>query len=146
MAKRRKYYGRRSSEEFGLCLKAWRKNAKLTLHDAAIRLGLECKSPEAYLSQIERGQRPIPERLLINVSNVYTIPAEEVLKEAYSPQLTLPILAAVTKPTALPKQIEDYLRDLEKELEDKDKEELAHYAGFLLVRRKLSVTDKNQAI
>jgi transcriptional regulator with XRE-family HTH domain len=146
MTKRRKYYGRRSSKEFGLCLKSWRKNAKLTLHEASIRLGLECKSPEAYLSQIERGQRPIPERVLINVSNVYTISAEEVLKEAYSPQLTLPILAAITKPTALHKQIEDYLRDLEKELEDKDKEELAHYASFLLIRRKLNVTIKNQDI
>jgi len=142
MAKKRKYYGRRSSKEFGRCLKAWRKGKELTLHDAAIQLGLKCKSPEAYLSQIERGQRPIPERLLINVSNVYSIPAEEVLKEAYSPQLPLPILAAVTKSTALPKQIENYLRDLESKLEDKDKEELAHYASFLLVRRKLSVTDK----
>ena len=142
MAKRRKYYGRRSSKEFGQRLRAWRQKAALTLHDAAIRLGLECKSPEAYLSQIELGQRPIPERLLINVSNVYSIPAEEVLKEAYSPQLALPILAAVTRPTALPKPIEDYLRDLESKLEDKDKEELAHYAGFLLARRKLSGTDK----
>lgn len=140
MVPKRTYYGRKSSKEFGDRLRGWRKNVGLTLHEAAVRLGLKCKSPEAYLSQIEKGKRPIPENLLINVATVYAIPAEEVIREAYRPQLALPLLEAATSPTALPKPVEDYIQ----ELEEKEKEELARYASFLLLRRTLTRSDERE--
>jgi len=135
MARKRRYYGRISSETFGPTLRAWRQAADLNLEKAAKRLGIECKSPGAYLSQIERGQRTVPDKVLRNVSNVYKITPEEVFRQAYSPQLHFPILDAVMKPTALPKDIEDQLIELEKQLDDQDKRDLIHYAAFLILRR-----------
>lgn len=140
MARRRTYYGRKSSKVFGRILREWRKEVHLSLEEAANRLGMKCASPGSYLSQIERGLRPIPEGILINVPNVYKRQPEEVLRAAYYPQLPFPILTAVVKPTALPKEIEDYLQDIEKQLADADKRELARYAAFLILRRRLTVT------
>ena len=135
MTTKRRHYGRQASKDFGDKLKRWREKAHLTLDQAAPLLGLECKHPEGYLSQIETGSKPIPEVALLNVPKVYDIPAEEVLRRAYWPQLHLSLLTAIMAPTELPKGIEDYLKDLEKELEETEKRELTRYAAFLLLRR-----------
>ena len=132
---RHRHYGRKASKQFGECLKKWRDEADLTLEEAAQRLGIECKSPGGYLSQIETGKKPIPEAALLNVPKVFKVPAEEVLRRAYWPQLHLSLLTAIMEPTELPKGIEDYLEDLEKELEETEKRELTRYAAFLLLRR-----------
>jgi len=135
MGPKRRNYGRKASKDFGDHLKKWREDAGLTLEQAAPLLGLECKRPEGYLSQIETGKKPIPEATLLNVPRVYKVPAEEVLRRAYWPQLCLALLTAIMEPTELPKRIEDYLEELEKELEEKEKRELTRYAAFLLLRR-----------
>jgi len=137
MGRKYKNYGRRASKKFGGYLKICRKEAKLKLKDAAIKLGIKCKSPAAYLSQIENGKRPIPERLLIKVPDIYGIPAEKVLEKAYSPQLALPFLSSVIESTKLTKPLDDYIKELKNKLNDKDKKELLSYGTFLLMRRKL---------
>lgn len=135
MASKRRNYGRQASKDFGVQLRKWREDAHLTLDQAAPLLGLQCKHPEGYLSQIETGNKPIPEIALLNVPAVYRVPAEEVLRRAYWPQLPLSLLTAIMEPNELPKGIEDYLEDLEKELEETEKRELTRYAAFLLLRR-----------
>lgn len=138
MGSRRKHYGREASQEFGTHLTNWRKNAKLKLKEAAYLLGLGGKSPGCYLSQIEHGRKPIPEAALLNVPRVYNVPAEEVLRRAYWPQLCLSLLTAIMEPTALPRGIEDYLEELERELEEQEKRELTRYAAFLVLRRRIT--------
>ena len=140
MSRKRKYYGRKSSKTFRRNLKQWRTEAKLTLEKAAERLGLKCKSPGSYLWQMENGKRTIPDKIIINVARVYRVPEEEVIRHAYYPQLHLPLLMEVIKPTALPKEIDDFLDSLEGQLKEKEKKELAIYAKFLLLRRHLSKT------
>ena len=124
----RKYYGRKKSDKFGEILKVWREEADLTLHEAAVRLGLGCRCPEAYLCQIEKGYRPLPDELLVNVPIVYRVPSEEVIKQAYYPQMSFPFFDAISNPTALPKPFDDYL----KELDEQGKKQLTFYAAFLV--------------
>ena len=138
MVRRRKFYGRKPSKTLGRTLRKWRKKADLTLEEAANRLGIKCRSPGSYLWLMENGKRTVPDKILINASKVYKIQEEIVIRRAYSPQLHFPILTAVMKPTALPKEIDDYLREIQEQLEDKDKEELTHYASFLLLRRRIT--------
>jgi transcriptional regulator with XRE-family HTH domain len=142
MRKSRKYYGRSASAELGASLRGWRKQANLTLQEAALRLGFECKNAFAYLSLIERGKRPIPEQILINVHKVYDIPADEVIRKAYANQLYFPILETLSRPTAMPKMLEDELQNLQKELVDSEKEELLHFAAFILSCRRLEPQNK----
>jgi transcriptional regulator with XRE-family HTH domain len=138
--KRSRYsnYGRKPSKDFGDYLRKWREDASLTLEQAAPLLGLECKRAEGYLSQIETGKKAIPEAVLLNVPRVYKVPAEEVLRRAYWPQMYLSLLTAIMEPTELPKSIEDFLEDIEKRLEEKEKRELTRYAALLLLRREIA--------
>jgi transcriptional regulator with XRE-family HTH domain len=140
MANKRRCYGRKASADFGDDLRKWREAANLTQEEAAPLLGLGGKSPAAYLSQIEKGHKAIPEEALLNVPKVYNQPAEEILRRAYWPQLYLSLLTAIMEPTALPKGIEDYLKEIEDELEEKERRELARYAAFLILQRKPTVT------
>lgn len=135
MRSKHRNYGRKASKDFGHYLRKWRKEAGLTLEQAAPLLGLKCKRAEGYLSRFETGERPIPEEALLKVPRVYNRSAEEVLRRAYLPQLPLDLLTAIMEPTELPKGIEDYLEELEKKLEEKEKRELTRYAAFLLLRR-----------
>jgi transcriptional regulator with XRE-family HTH domain len=135
---KRSYYGRKPSREFGGYLRKWREAVPLTLDEAAPRLGLESKNPGAHLSMIERGKRPIPEVALLKIPSVYRVSPEEVLRRAYWPQLPLSLLTAIMEPTALPKAIEDYLRDIENELEENEKKELTRYAALLVLRRHIT--------
>lgn len=137
MKRKRTYYGRKPSQDFGAYLRKWREDVPLILDNAALKLGIKSKNPGAHLSMIERGDRAIPDAALLNVPRVYGVPAEEVLRRAYWPQLHLSLLTAIMAPTELPKAIEDYLKDLEEELEDDDKMELTRYAAFLRLRRHL---------
>ncbi len=138
MRSKHKNYGRKPSHEFGGYLRKWRDAMSLTLDEAAPRLGLESKNPGAYLSMIERGKRAIPEVALLKVPRVYHRSPEEVLRRAYSPQLSLSLLTAIMEPTALPKAVEDYLEELEKQLEEEDKKELTRYAALLILKRHIT--------
>lgn len=138
MGHRRKFYGRKPSKRLGGKLKKWRKAADLTLEVAAARLGIKCKSPGSYLCLIEKGERTIPDKILVNVSRVYGKKEEEVIKQAYSPQLHFPILTEVMKPTVPSKEIDDFIERVGKQLMGADKKELATYAHYLLLRSKLS--------
>ena len=42
------------------------------------------------------------------------------------------------EPTELPKSIEDFLEEIEKRLEEKEKRELTRYAALLLLRREIA--------
>ena len=89
---------------------------------------------------MENNKKTVPDKILINVARVYGIQEEEVIRQAYFPQLYFPILTEVMKSTALPKEIDDFLQHLEKQLKEEDKKELATYANYLLLRRKLTKT------
>ena len=138
IVKKRKYYGREKDGKFGGVLKAWRENADLTLHEAAVLLDLRCKCPEAYLCQIEKGHRPIPDKLLVKVPDVYKVAAEEVIKQAYHPQLSFPFFDELIKPTDLPKPFKDYLQ----ELNEQSTRELTLYAAFLISRQQVAKPPK----
>ena len=131
-------YGRKPSKDFGDYLRKWREDANLKLEEAASLLGLECKRAEGYLSQIETGKKAIPEAILLNVPRVYKVPAEEVLRRAYWPQLPLDLLTAIMEPAELSKSIEDFLEEIEKKLEEKEKRELTRYAALILLRREIA--------
>jgi transcriptional regulator with XRE-family HTH domain len=137
MGRKRKFYGRKPSKTLGHKLRKWRDDAELTLEDAAKRLGIKCKSPGSYLWQMENARKTVPEKILINVPQVYEKTEEEVLKCAYYPQLHFPMLTEMLKPTALPKKIDDFLDNLIKRLEEKEKIEIAKYASYLLTQQKL---------
>ena len=135
MKGKRSHYGRRISKHFGKDLRRWREEASLTLAQAAPKLGLKGKSPGAYLSQIERGKKPVPEVVLLNVARAYNRSAEEVLKKAYHPQLPLPFLTAMMDLNVSWEDVEEYLKETKAEFEDEEKKEIINYATFLLVRR-----------
>lgn len=129
MTGKRRHYGRKPSTEFGAYLKQWRGEAQLTLEEAASKLGLKCKKPAAYLSQIERGHKPIPDAVLVNVARVYHVSPDKVLGKAYWPQLILLPLIAVIDPGQLPK---DFIEELEKGLDDEERRKITQYIDKLL--------------
>ncbi len=139
MNRRRKFYGRKPSADLGFAFKEWRKAKKLSLHKAATELGIDCRSPGSYLWQMEEGKKTVPEMILLKAATVYGISIEEVFKEAYPHQLMFPELISIVKSTAPSEEIEKYLRELEEQLEKEDKQELASYATFLVIRRKTTV-------
>ena len=141
----RQHYGRKPSKEFGAHLKRWREDASLIQNEAALRIGLQCKNPGAYLSQIELGHKAMPESALLNVPEVYGVSPEEVLRRAYTPQLPLFLLTAIMEPASLPKAIEDYLGEIEKQLEEDEMKELTRYAALLLLRRTINNQQENSA-
>lgn len=137
MKRRRNDYRKQPSAEFGGYLKKWREDMKLSKAEAARQLQISSKKPGSYLGMIEKGDRAIPDIPLSNVPRVYCVTPEEVIRRAYSPQLPLPFLTAIMAPTELPKAVEDFLKEFEKQLEEEDKTELTRYAAFLLLRRHL---------
>lgn len=138
MARTYSNYGRKISKEFGKTLREWRTRPeiKLTQAQAAPKLGLAGKCPSAYLSQIENGKKPVPEEVLLNVAKVYGIPEEEVLRQAFSPQLHFPFLSAVMETHVTFDDIEDFMKELKTEFSETEKKELQHYATFLMLQRK----------
>ncbi len=134
MARKLNYYGRKGSKEFGEKLRAWRKKAKFTLDKAAKQLGLKMTNPGAYLSMIERGIRPIPHIVLQKVPDTYNVPPEEVIKQAYWPQLPFPFLDAIKASITISNVIDEYLVEVQKKLDDTDKKELIQFAAFLLAK------------
>ena len=132
---RRNHYGRKPSIEFGEWLKQCRKDASLTLEDAAKRLGITSKKPGSYLTMIEKGQRAIPDAVLLNVPAVYKVSHEEVLQKAYWLQLPLPILTAVVELSAFTKVTEEHFENLGEILNEEDKAELIRYVTFLIQRK-----------
>lgn len=132
MTDKRRHYGRKPSTEFGDCLKQWRDEAQLTLEEAASKLGFKCKKPEAYLSQIERGHKPIPDEVLVNVARVYHVSPDKVLGKAYWPQLILLPLIAIVDPEQLPK---DHIEELQKGLKEEERREITQRIEKLLISR-----------
>ena len=132
MTGKRRHYGRKPSTEFGTDLKQWRDEAQLTLEEAASNLGLKCKKPAAYLSQIERGHKPIPDAVLVNVARVYHVSPDKVLGKAYWPQLILLPLVSIVDPDQLTKGL---IQKLEKGLDDKERRDITQYIEKLLLGR-----------
>jgi transcriptional regulator with XRE-family HTH domain len=128
---KRRYYRRKKSSVFGKSLKKWRGNAGLTLKEAAFRLGIKCKGAESYLCMIEKGQRCMPENILMNVPNVYGVLKEQVFDAAYHPQKTF--LSTVNRTSVLPKPFYDYLTQLDK----RDQQDLVLFAEFLASRKQI---------
>ncbi|MGD0856792.1 MAG: hypothetical protein ABSA18_13450 [Dehalococcoidia bacterium] len=104
------------------------------MDDAAEQLGLNMTKPGAYLSMIERGLRPIPHIALQNIPKIYGIPAEEVMKQAYWPQLSFPFLDAIKASVSVSIVVDKYLAEVEKKLDDQQKKELIQFAAFLLIK------------
>lgn len=116
-------------------MRSWRSRANLTQADAATRLGLVCRRPQAYLSQIETGKRPVPDAVLVKVSEVYGVPPEQVLLEAYGYQLPLPLYSAVSDAAASAAQDASEASGAVVALTESDCLALARFAGYLAFRR-----------
>lgn len=145
MKKKRRNYGRVKSTAFGAKLREWRKRSGIafTQDKAARKLGIKCKNPAAYLSQIETGSKPIPDAVLLNVPRVYKVPEEEVLRQAYSPQLHFPFFAAMLENEQLWKDIKNYLKGLKLELNEKEKQEILNYATLIALKKHMTKKDKS---
>lgn len=129
-------YGRALSPDFGKWLRQLRKGTGQTLDEAAEGLGLEGKARVSYLSQIERGKKPVPWKVLVNISSFYPeVSDEEVLQRAYSPQLHLPMLNSILKGQALSNSIDKFLEQMEIEFKDYEKKKLTEYAQLLILGR-----------
>lgn len=109
--------------EFGSYLKDLIKKRWKWQKEAAADLDIH---PE-QLSDIVRGKRPAPDHLLIRLAEKCDVPLEEILMRKYWPQL--PLLTGIVEPAELP-------RDLIKELDPQELEEVTRYAAFLLLRRR----------
>lgn len=126
MSRQSTNFEKKRQAQFGSYLRDLRKRRDLKQYKVAEQFSVN-------LSAIEKGDRPAPDRLLIELAEKYGEPLEELLRHKYWPQL--PLLTAIMEPTELPKEIEDYLKELEEELGKDDKKELTRYAAFLLLRR-----------
>ena len=109
--------------EFGSYLKDLQKKRWKRQKEAAAELNI---SPEQF-SDILRGKRLAPDHLLIRLAEKCDVPLEEILMRKYWPQL--PLLTGIVEPAELP-------RDLMKELDPQEVEEVTRYAAFLLLRRR----------
>lgn len=145
MKKKRRNYGRVKSVAFGVKLREWRTHPKvaLTQTKAARKLGIKCKNAAAYLSQIETGSKPIPDAVLLKVPRVYKVPEEEVLRQAYSPQLHFAFLTTMMENELLSEDIQSYLKGLKLEITEKEKKEILNYATFIVLKRHMAKKDKS---
>ena len=120
-------------EELGEYLTNLRKN-NTSLNQAAAARELGFKTRQ-QLRNYEIGRTRPSGPILIQLAELYKVPPEEVLAKAYWPQLLL--LTAIMEPSELPKKVEDYLKDLEKQLKEEDMQDLTRYAAVLCLRRHL---------
>ena len=118
-------------ERFGSYLQELRQRRGLKQKDVADDLGIK---PE-NLSKIEHGYRQATDIQLARMAEIYDVSLEEILTEKHWPQLRL--LSAIVKPAILPRSVEEFLQELESELNEQDREELTRYAAFLLLRRQV---------
>jgi len=117
-------------ETFGKYIKELRqKKAKLKGAEAARKLGLKNRQ---QLSNYERGRTLPSGPLLIELAKIYNCPPEEVLEKAYWPQMILLPLVAIIDPEQLSR---DLIEQIEKGLEEAERQELTKYIEKLLSRR-----------
>lgn len=120
---------RQPSEEFGAFLTRLRQQkTDLSQAEAAQRIGLS----RQQLNYYEKGTRRPPDSLLMNLAHLYHVPTAEILENAYWPQLILLPLIAVVDPEQLSR---DLIEELEKGLEEAERQELTHHIKELLRRR-----------
>jgi transcriptional regulator with XRE-family HTH domain len=137
MGTKRKRYGRKKSKVLGSYLKKWRKDADLTLSEAAVKLGFAMKNAGAYLSMIENGKRPVPDAALQQVHKVYKVPVEEVMKRTYY-QLSFHMFDVFSATNTVQTEVNKYIKTLEAKLDEDEKKELLNFISFLLVRKTVS--------
>ncbi|MFC1906497.1 helix-turn-helix transcriptional regulator, partial [Chloroflexota bacterium] len=115
--------------KFGAYLRDLREhNTSLNQADAAKSLSLK----PAELNYYEQGTRVPSDPLLINLAHLYHVPTAEVLERAYWPQLILLPLIAIVDPEQLSR---DFIEELERGLEEKERLEITQHIQELLSRR-----------
>lgn len=129
MSHSKKYIKRQPSKEFGDYLRTLREQkTDLNQSQAAQKIGL---SPE-QLNYFEQGTRAPSDSILIKFAQLYRLPPDEVLRQAYWPQLILLPLIAIINPDQLS---ENLIKELEKGLEEKERQELTKQIENLLRKR-----------
>lgn len=129
----KKYFGLKPSQEFGKYLKNLRERIPdLTQAEAARRAGL---NPE-QLNYFEKGVRAPRESLLIKLAQMYSVSPEEILAQAYWPQLILLPIITIVNTDELSKEL---IEELEKGLKDEERSKLTRYIEEMLLRRKYKI-------
>lgn len=129
MSHSKKSFKRQPSKEFGDYLRTLREQkTDFTQSQAAQKIGL---SPE-QLNYFERGTRAPSDSILIKLAQLYRLSPDEVLRQAYWPQLILIPLIAIINPDQLS---ENLIKELEKGLEEKERQELTKQIENLLRKR-----------
>lgn len=130
MSHSKRYYKLSPSKEFGDYLRGLREqNTKFSQAEAARRVGLR----PGQLNYMEQGNRAPNETLpLIKLAQLYHVAPQEVLRRAYWPQLIILPLIAIIEPERLSS---DFIEELQKGLDDKERLELTQYIEELLGRR-----------
>jgi len=112
-------FGRQRQAEFGHYLRGLRERRGLKQQQVAGDLHIN-------LCEIEKGDRPVSDQLLIQLARRYGEPLGEMLMKKYWPQL--PLLPGIMEPTKL-------VADLHKYLYPEEVEEVTGYIASLLLRR-----------
>lgn len=130
MSHSKRYYKLPPSKEFGDYLRGLREqNTKFSQAEAARRVGLR----PGQLNYMEQGNRAPNETLpLIKLAQLYHVAPDEILRRAYWPQLLLLPLIAIIEPEKLSS---DFIEELQKGLDDKERQELTQYIEELLCKR-----------
>lgn len=130
MGRSEKRYKLQPSKDFGKYLAQLRKaNTNLSQAKAARQIGL---SPE-QLNYYERGERAPHDATLIRLAQLYHISPEVVLAEAHWPQLVFLPLIAIIDPEQLSSL--DYVKEIERGLEEKERKEITEHINNLLKKR-----------
>lgn len=129
MKQSKRYLKRRPSAQFGAYLKELRGNrTSFSQAEAARWLGLRRQDLNYY----EKGDRVPSDALLMNLAHLYHVPTAEVLERAYWPQLILLPLIAIIEPEQLSRE---FIEELQKGLNSKERQELTQHIEELLCRR-----------
>ena len=117
-------------EHLGKYLKELRVNCEFKQKKISEEFGVN-------LNEIEKGNRPVDDDLLFNLSKKYDTPLEDILERNHWPQLRL--LSCIIRPTEVKA---DLLSEIEsgltsQEIEDIT-EELKRYKAFLLLSKQIS--------
>jgi transcriptional regulator with XRE-family HTH domain len=130
MSNSKRFYKLTPSKEFGKYLRGLRiQNTELSQAEAARRVGLK----PGQLNYIERGERAPNDILpLIKLAQLYHVSPDEIIRRAYWPQLLLLPLVAIIEPQEL---TSDLIEELQKGLEDNERQDLTKYIEKLLCKR-----------
>ena len=121
---------RRKRSNFGKYLKKLRER-KTGLSVAAAARELRFNSRQ-QLDSYETKTKP-PDSTLIEIARFYHVSYEEILREAYWPQLIFVPLIYIVEPDGLSK---DLMKELEKGLKEKERIEITEHIGRVLLKRR----------